>query len=456
MARPVVGLMLIRYAWVPLVGAVLGAGLSLGAYLTVAAKSPRYTASVRFQVVAPQPAIGSTENAPKQPARDDTSQIIHRQQLLFQGENFLQQVLKLEVFHVPPAGKTGNESAWLLEHKSDPAYYLKRDLVVVPRINESSFEVTMTAKDRTEAFNIVQAAVKVYMEQLQSDVASRQSAYLVRLKDAVTKAEATFQIKSDALLDYSKRKGIDVLHWRYETERSSLVALNDEYTRADAAASSAEQQYEALKKAKADGKEVQLSSDFALSVEDDSTLKALLAARLSWDQEKAVAETNPAAYAARLVEVGARLKKIDEQITETRRTLTADARERMAKMLQDEAANKRFHADYISRIRKAKEDIVNAMGQDMWDWQKRVDDLKEQQDLVAKLHSQYDLADANRATDDTRVEQIDQPVIPDKPSWPHWNTFLPEGAAGGFVLGLIFAGRLAWRRRGRDQAFPAT
>ena len=291
-------------------------------------------------------------------------------------------------------------------------------------------------------------------QRLQSDVAKRQTAYLKKLLDAVTKAESTYQIKSDALLDYSKRKGVDVLKTRYEIEKVSLIALNDDYTRADVLASSAEQRYEAIKKAKTDGKDVPLSAELQESVENDSTLKALVAARLNWELEKALVESKKAPDTV-LADVNTRLKKLDEQIAETRKTLTDDARQRLEKMLQDEAANKRFEAEYIGHIRKAKEDIVTGIGQDLLDWQKRMDDLKEQQDLVSKLHSQYNLADANRAADDIRVEQLDDPVVPEKPSWPAWDTYMPEGVAGGLVLGLVVAGLLACRRGCRDQGLPA-
>ena len=445
--------MLKRYVWLLVAGAVLGAGASGGYYYYAARYRAQYTAHVPFQVLTPQPTIGTSEiQSVPMMSLDDTSQVIHRQEFWFQQERFLTDVLKSQEFHTPQPGQAGTESGWLMEHKSDPLKYLRRDLVVVPRINAASFEVTMAAHDPMEAYTLVQAAVKVYMQRLQSDVAKRQTAYLKKLLDAVTKAESTYQIKTDALLDYSKRKGVDVLKSRFDIEKNALQGLNDDYTRADAAASGAEQQYESIKKTKADGKEIQLSSDLAQSIENDWTIKTLMNTRLNWEQEKAaeltrrssaaggaaVTTASPATSAA-LAAIDARIKTIDEQSDETRKKLTADARDRLEKLLADEAVNKRFLANYIGQIRKAKEDIVTGIGQDLLDWQKRVDDLKEQQDLVAKLHSQYNLADANRATDDTRVQQIDEPVVPGTPSWPKWYMFIPLGTVAGLGLSALLA-----------------
>ena len=429
-----------RYAWLLIAGAVLGAGASGGSYYYCVSRRAQYTAVVPFGILAPQPSIGSSENQTLQVNNlDDTSYLVHRQELIFQGENFLQQVLKSEDFHKPPTGQSGNESGWLREHKSDPMKSLKKDLVVVPRINAAAFEVTMTASDPVEAYNLVQAAVTVYMQTLQSDVATRKSAYLLKLFDAVKKADAEYQIKSDALIDYQKRKGIDVLKSRFDIEKNALQALNDDYTRADAAASGAEQQYEAIKKTKADGKEFVLSSDLQQSIENDFTMKTLMNTRLSWEQERAseLKKSNPNLQI--LAQIDGRMAKIDDQISETRKKLTDDARDRMEKMLEDEAANKRFLATYIGGIRKAKEDTVTAIGQDLLDWQKQVDELKERQDLVVKLRTQYNLADANRATDDTRIQQIDKPVIPDTPSWPKWYMFIPLGTIAGLGLSALLA-----------------
>jgi protein-tyrosine kinase len=427
-----------RYAWLLIAGAVLGAGASGGYYTYALRNQAEFTASIPFQVLPPPASIGNeTAGQTIRLDRDDTSQVINRQIFIFQQEKFLKDVMESAEFH--PENMPNRESAWLALHKNDPMKYLKRDLVVVPRINAASFEVTMTARDPMEALSMVQAAVKVYLQRLRSDSANRKNAFLVDLDAAVKAKQADFQLKSDALVDYSRRHGIDVLKSRFDIEKSALQDMNREYTLADAAASGAEKQYEAIDQMRKDGKEIPLSSDLALSVENDYTLKTLLNTRLSWYQERAAAVAKGGTSGQQVKEIDARITTLDDQVNDTRKKLTDDARERYVKLLGDEAANKRFLASYVGDIRKKKEDIVTSIGQDLLVWEQRVDEVKEAGDIVAKLRNQYSLAQANLATDDTRVSKIDDPLLPTRPSWPRWYMFLMPGTLAGLGLSALLA-----------------
>lgn len=437
-----------RFALLLIGGAVLGAAASGGSYLFEARYHALYTAHIPFAVMAPPPPIG-TENTGSATVMttDDTTQVIHRQELLFSQETFLRRVMESKEFH--PDDMPNHECAWLADHKSDPLYYLARDLKIEPRINAASFEITMKAHDAVEAQSLVQAAAKVYQNKLMEDSANRRTAFMRNLGDAVKKAEDSFQIKSDALADYQKRHGIDVLKSQFDIEKNALQSLNDDYTRADALASGAEQQYEALNKMKADGKEVALSSDLLQSIENDYTIKTLMNTRLQWQQERAAAMTSRTGAAApgttsstAVAAIDARNKEIDDEIEKTRITLTNSARERMEKMLADEAVQKRFLANYIQKVRNEKKDIVTGIGQDLLVWQQRVDDLKEQGDLVSKLRSQFNLAQANQASDDTRVApmiSISDIAVPHIPSSPNWWIYLPIGTVAGLGLAALLA-----------------
>jgi hypothetical protein len=457
MAKSICGWMVTRYAWLPPLGAVLGAGAALGVFALVAAANPRYMASVPFQVLPPPQSI-SGEQPPPPPRLDqnDVAQIIHRQQFLWKQDKFLSDVLATVEFH--PQDKPNHECAWLTANKRDPLRALKRDLTLVPDVKSASFEIRMTARDPAEAFILVQAAAKVFLVRLRSDSASRKNTFLTDMDIAVKEKQADFQLKSDAMVDYSRRHGIDVLQSRFEIEKNSLQDLNSKYTLADAAASSAEMRYETIHIMQRDGKEVPLSPDLLLSVENDVTLKALIAARLNWEQERVVALV-PNANPQHLAEIEARLKKIDEQIAGTRKTLTDDARTRMVKMLDGEAVNRRFLASYMGDIRKKKEDIVTAIGQDLLVWQQRLDELKEAGDTLAKLRYQLSMAQAGRAVDDSGIAKLDDPLLPDKPVGLDWEAFWPWGivwAAVGLFTGLLAAWRLAWRRACRNLATPAS
>ena len=444
MARSVVGLMFTRCFWMLPVGMVIGAGTSLGYYAYVAEYQSQFTAVVPFQVVAPMPRIGSTAE-PIKLSKEDVERVIQRQESIFGNEQFLSDVLKSAEFH--QTDKSGQVRGWLAEQRSSPLQGLRRDLRVVPKYDLGTFEIQMSAHDAVEACELVKAATKVYVDRLQSDSRSRNAAFARRLEDAVKTAQDNYQIKSDALVDYGKRKGIDVLKSRYEIERTSLITLNGDYMREDLAASSAEQKYEAMMRTKEDGKEVELSADLQLSVESDPTLKALQTTLLNLEQEKAAQSVVVRTTDPRLNEINARIGKLDDQIVETRRKLQRDARDRMAKMLQEAAVENRFRASYLGRIRMNTEAIVTGIGQDLLVWQQRLDDLKEQGDLITKVRQQLNLAQANQATDDTLVAEMDEPTIPDEPSWPHWWAIIPVGAAAGLLMSIFAAGIAAARYR---------
>jgi capsular exopolysaccharide synthesis family protein len=431
-----------RFSWLLIAGAVVGA-VGSGAYFAYAWRyQAEYTASIPFQVLPPPSSIGSDQIGQTiRLERDDTSQIINRQMFIFQQENFLKDVMASAEFH--PDDKPNHECAWLALHKRDPMKYLKRDLVVVPRINAASFEVTMTTRDAAESFSIVQAAVKVYLQRLTSDSRLRRDKFLDDLKTAVKDKQDEFEIKSAALVDYSKRNNIDVLKSSYEIEKSALTDLNREYTLADASAKTAEESYKAII-AKSDAKEdIPLSSDLLQSIENDYTLKTLLNTRLSWYQERAAAvsakTTGGTTSDRRVQEIDARIAEVDSQIKDTREKLTKDARSRYVTLLHDESTSKRNLADYVKQIRKDKEDHVTNIGQNLLVWEQRVDEVKEAGDIVAKLRNQLSLAQANRATDDTRVSKIDDPVLPEKPSWPRWYFFLIPGTFAGLGLSTLLA-----------------
>jgi len=377
--------------------------------------------------------------APQLIMPEDASQVIHRQEFYFEQEDFLQAVLKSQEFRPTQPDGSQRDSQWLAENKRNPLKALKEDLHVVPRINAGAFAVTMSAHDPNEAYTLVQAAVQVYMDRLRSDSATRRNAYLTDLDKKVKEQEGLFQSMSDALADFSKRQGVDVLKSRFDIEKNALQGLNDDFTRSDAAATSAEQQYNVIKKLKDDGKEVPLSSDLLMQVENDFKITSLQQERLQWEQERAAAEKDRSTTPQRLEQIDARLKKIDDQIDAMRTKLMKDARDRMQKFLEDEATTKRFLADFIGNIRKQKEEIVTGIGQNLLVWQQKVDALKEQQDLVYKLRTQYNSINTNSRTDDTRVTQIGQPSVPYLPSWPKWYQFFPVGTLAGLGLSALLA-----------------
>jgi hypothetical protein len=374
--------------------------------------SGRYTVRVPFIVVPPPRPVGATESPAPALIPEDIKFVLARQQFIFEQDGFLLDVLKSQEFH--PADKPNNECDWLRTNKSNAMAALRRDLRFLPRPDAGAFQITMTTSDPQEARDLVMAAVKVYEEQLRSDSRMRRTRYLLDLENAVKDKDSDFQLKRDALLDYSKRQQIDVMKLRFESEKSALQTLNEQFPAIDLAASRAEQRFTEVDNLQKAGKEVPLSPELQLAVENDVALKSLITSRLNWEQEKAVVEAASGPNAARLAEVNARLNKIDDQIAQTRKKLIDDARGRMMRMLADEVVSLRYSVDYMGQIRRKKEDALVGLGQTLLVWQQHVDEVNQAGELAAKLRAELALTRTNLAVDDTRVVRFSDPVAPDK------------------------------------------
>lgn len=516
MAKGTFSLTFTRYLWVWLAGAVLGAGAGAVCCAYELNTAPRYTAKIPFQILPPPFQFGQSDTAGMSVLNpDDTSALITRQQLIFEQEMFLHRILQSDEFH--PAGKPNAETPWLTEHKSDPVYYLKRDLKITPHVNAAAFDLTFESRDALEAQRIVQTVAKEYMELLRNQSLSRRNGVLNSLSEGVRRAEDDFKLQSQALADYGRQMQIDVLKTGFQIQVDMLKHLNDEFTRADTEAASAEAQLDtfvkrrdALRQANTGtpipsgpgtraqplsgtlalptgAREISTSSvpnpatpgDLEIAgvllplemkqvIGNDATLRTLVLARFQAEQDLAAENSKANSDASRAKELSARLQTISDQLQQWYAKLALQSLELLEKTLQDDAASKRAQAAYVGQIRKRKEDEVNLIGQRMLQWDQRSADLKEQQDSLNRLKAQFRLVLANAYIDDTRVQQMITAVtVPDTPSWPTWPAFIWPGAAAGFAIGGLLALRLASVRARRGQprisaplpaanAFPVT
>ncbi|HEY4330041.1 MAG TPA: polysaccharide biosynthesis tyrosine autokinase, partial [Phycisphaerae bacterium] len=192
--------------------------------------------------------------------------------------------------------------------------------------------------------------------------------------------------------------------------------------------------------------EVLLPLEMKQYIENDYTLRGLLSSKMSWEQEKAgliagaTGLNTPAQYRSKEMEIDARIAKIDEQVNETRSKLKTDALARTEKQLEDEAGKTAALADYIRKARDLKSDEVKGYALVVQEFQGKYDQLIEMQNSVNKMRDEYTLANANRFTDDTRIQQmLNDPAEPDAPSWPKWYMFIPMGTAAGLGLSAMLA-----------------
>lgn len=471
-----------RYLWLLIAGAAVGTGASSGYYEYALRNKAEYTARIPFQVLPPPTLLGQSENSSQIVLnQDDTSSLVNRQKVIFEHDTFLKKILASEEFH--PADKPGGKTPWLAENITDPLYYIKRDLRVEPRVNAATFEITFKSHDAAEAQRLLKAAAQEYMEYLRTQSKTRMNAYVKQMEEAVQKAGADFTLQSQTLAEYAKRMQIDVLKAGFEIQKNALQGLNDDFTKADAAAASVEAQLDTFNKRRdalrQSGNAVAPDASLNLSatrpasmtdleiadvlltlemkqyIENDYNLRTLINTRLQWEQER-VAELSKnnldqtastgagprttLAGMTHLKEIDARLKEIAAQLETTRSKLKLDALERMEKTLKDESTSKRALAAYIGEIRKRKEDEVNILGQRLLEWDQRVADNKEQQESLNKMKGQLRLTQANQFTDNTRVQQMfDEPAVPNSPSWPKWYMIIPLGTFAGLGLSAMMA-----------------
>jgi capsular exopolysaccharide synthesis family protein len=431
-----------RYIWLLIAGTIVGTMAAGGLFAYYSRTDSRYTAHIPFQVLRPPTYIGEDRGVNVNFMENDMLQVLHRQEMLFDEDVFLNEVLKSDEFHPADANDPEKhvDCRWLAEHKSDPLKFLRRDLKIVPRVNAAAFDIAMTTHDKNEAVNLVKGAAKVYYRFLVDQSSKRKSSELADLDKALKEAENDFVYKSNAVEDFAKQKGIDVLRSRFEVEKSRLQSLNEDYMKYDAMAQSAQQQFDVVDKMKKDGKEIKLTPEMEQYIEQDPTLRSLMNQRLGLEQDMAVEKNRASPSLARLKEIEIREGEVDRQVSETRKRLREDATNRMVEAYSTDAINKVYLAHYVSDKRTEEELVVRGLGQDLMSYQQKVDDLKQQQDLLNKMRAQRALTHANQYTDDTRIQQlIDDPATPDRPSWPRWYMFIPLGAIAGLGMSALLA-----------------
>jgi len=446
-----------RYVWLLISGAVAGAAVSGGLYTYFRKYQPEYTARVKFQVSAPPPQIGAgNADSNVTLSADDTSQLIHRQMDLFAYDPFLTEIISDPDFR-KDANNPSRDNQWMRDNGTD-LKRLRKFLVVDPKVSSATFDLTMTARDPMDAFYMVKAAKKVYLAYLQTQSLLYKDARRNNLSDALKAAETDYKRSSDDLALYADTNGIDVEKSRFEIEKTALQQLNQLGSQATAEAQAADALYQALQEQIASAKKsdeehpdpqglihwydnVKLSPDMEQYMENDMTLRQLEDSKLGLLQERAgIKETGTMSTSQRFKEIDGRIAEIDRQITETKNTLRRDNVSRMAERAKNEAEGKKQLASQYATMQHTEEDLVRTLGKSLQEYQQKVDDLKEKYDLLTKMRLQNQLAEANKYSDDTRVQPVgDQITVPSEVSWPKWYVFLPLGTAAGLGLSALLA-----------------
>jgi len=381
-------------------------GGAVAAWFWMPHLTTHYTTHVGFGVVTTDGVASETAAAPMTP--DAISQLIARQQFIFEQDGFLENLLKSEEFH--PGGKP---TPWLAENSADPVGALKRDLHIVPHPESASFELTMTTRDAGESCELAKVAAQFYMARIAAESRTRNAALRGDMEKKLREQETIFQNMTDVLMDYSKHQGLDVQKSRYEYEKAILVSLSQDFIRAEAAATMAEQQYNALKQLEKNDRELPLTAELMQKIEQDSILLSLITTRNTLEQDLAAARAG-GSPAEGPKDIEARLQKIDEQMASRHAELAKEGRQQMETAAAGTAARLRFQADYLGAIRRNKEDIITAVSTNFLIFDQKLSAPHEQQELVNKLRNRINGGLTERDEAD-RIVKIAEPVPPTTP-----------------------------------------
>ncbi|HEY4329639.1 MAG TPA: hypothetical protein VGN88_07875, partial [Phycisphaerae bacterium] len=216
-----------RYLWVFFGGGVLGAGLGIGAWAILWKTHPIYTATIAFEVLPPPTPVGS---APPSVSSGDTAQLtaqlIYRQLFLFEQDAFLQDVMKSDEFQHIPGNPTATQNQWMAEHHNNLTASLRKSLILIPHINEASFEITMQARDPQEARQMVIAASNEFQFHLKQDADKQRNAYLDTLHIAFMNADNELKTARDDLQRFSMARDVDQTHSKLTIQMATLEDLN--------------------------------------------------------------------------------------------------------------------------------------------------------------------------------------------------------------------------------------
>lgn len=443
-----------RYVWLLIGGAVFGAVASGGLYAYCWKYYPCYTARVKFEITDPPERIGTVDNPTVNVNSDDTSRLIHRQEGVFDMDAFLQQVISDPDFQRDPSNP-GQKNQWIQANGAD-LRKLRKWLKVEPQVASGTFDLTMTAHDPNEAYSMVMAAKKVYLDWLANQSKVDKTDQQKRLDEALTEEEGIYQRKAEGLQLYADTNGIDVEKSKFEIEKTELQNLNELGSQAAAEAQAAAALYQTLidqdKQAHAaadanpDQKmewfdRMKLTPDMEQYMENDMTLRQLQDTRLVLFQERAGQIAKGASSTPQgTKEIDGRIAEVDKQIDTTKKQLRSENVQRMEERAKNDMQGKQELADQYKTMREAKEDVVTKLGQSLMQYQEKDDDVKEERATLEKIRDQDRQEEENQHANETRVQPMgEQVAVPSEVSWPKWYWFLFPGSAAGLGLSALLA-----------------
>ncbi len=429
-----------HYRWLIIIGTILGTLAGLGIYSYIRKTSPRYSASVTFQVGAPRSALDSkTTDSASIGTLEEVNRLIKRQGVLIEQDNrILDKALEHEAFQRdrrdPKNPKA--KSRFLTKNNLEPKKALQEAVAVSPIGGTEVFKITMTTDDNEEAANMVNAIALVYTDRLREQDKESQAVRLKDLKTSQKTLEEEIRIIEATLADFTRTANIGRVTTRHQIEMDTLSTLKSALLNIEIEVSSAQSSYENIKKQVENGT-LQLTTDLEMYVENDPQVRMLENQKLSLVQDKEVLQSNTAALTRQTLALNIRIAATSRMIDERREELRAKARLRMQEGAETRKNSLTASAEDMRNRVKEKELQVKDLDNLLVQYQNKKDALTGKQRILQNISDSIDKQELEAGTDYARIRRLGGDAVaplPEDVSYPKLPMFLIPGILGGFAL----------------------
>jgi len=417
-----------HYRWLIIAGVILGTLAGAAIWFALRRYNPEWTANAVFQVMPPQvnpvarPAEG-VQNA------DDTARFIRRQVLYITADRVLDKALQSKEFRTESW-----QSKWFAANSRNPSQALRKAVDVSPLPNTDVFRVSMTTRDPQESANLVNAIGRVYMEMLRQDQAEDEARRMSELNALTKKVGDTVKDLNERLNEFRNTHDIAAMTATHNIAMRTLDALTTEFLRSERDLTSAKAGLENVKK-QVEAGTLTLSADMEAMIENDPTVRSLENQKLSLQSDKEVLLSRVSPQHESIRAIDTRIATATRQAEDQRSKLRAAARLRMQENAENVFKSIQAAEEDLRKRRDEKEKEVRDLDRWLVQHAQMVEELKVNQDILNNLKSNQTIEALKMLTDYSRVRLFTEARVPEEPSWPKWQMFIP----GGFLIGLLLS-----------------
>ena len=195
--------------------------------------------------------------------------------------------------------------------------------------------------------------------------------------------------------------------------------------------------------------DLEVSSDMRQWIEGQPQMVNLEQTKLMLEQDRQVSLKLKGSDSTEVRAIAERISVVTQQITDTRRMLEGEARQRMAERAQSDYNNMLAETTYMRQQRDDKEKKVRDLDHFLVQDAQMVEEVKTQTDVLNDVEQKLRFSTLQANTDDTRIRRFGTEAIPpEEISGPLW--YMPSinpfslGIPAGALLGLLASFGLAY------------